>query len=593
MEKYQILNNNSNDKVDKYVFKIEEIELNNGQTFVPKKLNIIVGANNVGKSRFLKDIEEMLTNNNAAEIKNVVIKKMKYLLPRNNQDFWLDYNLDDKILKSFDGFFMKSYYGVKNLNSEQSLASSFTFYPQIINGYELLKYLTKEKNIDVKKIEENNKKFISIFGKLFVFYLGTEEKLMLCKKQTNFGVYDRNTNFLSTIRNNTDALKKLSVHTLKMFNKDIILDNSTMGAQLAFRVGNDFSYYRNIQKNNMNMEKQLANENLLDDEGDGLKSFVSTFMALSDDEKSIFLIDEPESFLHPPLARKMGEIIAKFANKDKQIFISTHSEDILNGIISKAKIPDLNIIRINKDKNLNSMKIIDKEDIQKIVNEPLLIASDIFKGIFCEKVYITESFSDTMLYQKIKSKVDEFSSYYFVNTQGKDSIGKVTQFYDKLGVDNTAIFDFDYFRNLNTIKATLYKKIGNCCDYDKVIIFSRRLKDYIEKSAQKKVKNLDISSDEKKKQINLEKQKMYHEEGINCITSDDELKQDGEKVINILRNNNIIVLKNGCLETTLKDLKIEFSNNKKDWLKRAIDAVENESIDTIENSDIYKYLFNK
>lgn len=43
-----------------YNFRINEILTNNGEKITPKKVNLIIGPNNCGKSQFLKDIKLLL-----------------------------------------------------------------------------------------------------------------------------------------------------------------------------------------------------------------------------------------------------------------------------------------------------------------------------------------------------------------------------------------------------------------------------------------------------------------------------------------------------------------------------------------------------
>ena len=40
----------------KYQYKIQSIELENGNSFEPGRINVLVGANNCGKTQLLKDI---------------------------------------------------------------------------------------------------------------------------------------------------------------------------------------------------------------------------------------------------------------------------------------------------------------------------------------------------------------------------------------------------------------------------------------------------------------------------------------------------------------------------------------------------------
>ena len=72
-------------------------------------------------------------------------------------------------------------------------------------------------------------------------------------------------------------------------------------------------------------EKVLETYKQVQDQGDGIKSFTGILLYLMLDYYSIFLIDEPESFLHPPQANIMGRIIGETLSDNQQAFISTHT----------------------------------------------------------------------------------------------------------------------------------------------------------------------------------------------------------------------------------------------------------------------------
>lgn len=75
----------------KYQYKIQSIELENGNSFEPGRINVLVGANNCGKTQLLKDIFGHITGNEVGivakkidsncpisweEIKNLIICKL-------------------------------------------------------------------------------------------------------------------------------------------------------------------------------------------------------------------------------------------------------------------------------------------------------------------------------------------------------------------------------------------------------------------------------------------------------------------------------------------------------------------------------------
>ncbi len=178
-----------------------------------------------------------------------------------------------------------------------------------------------------------------------------------------------------------------------------------------FRVGENFDYIRSAANYSEDVALKLFSESMLDDQGDGLKSFVSTFLSLNHKEQDILLLDEPEAFLHPPLARRLGEMIGDFQNEDRIIFVATHSVEVLKGILTKNQ--DVNVIRINRSENgKNEIMQLDREILNSILQNPLLRVSRVLEGIFCEKVIITEAEADELVYQELSEKIIPESGYF-------------------------------------------------------------------------------------------------------------------------------------------------------------------------------------
>ena len=111
-----------------YNFKINQIEVNgaNGKEIItPKKINIIVGPNNSGKSRFLKELRDYMSG----ETKNIkIINNIDYPYPENFTSFNETYNINDKITKDKSGNSILKLYSNrpnKNLSSLSSMEDFF------------------------------------------------------------------------------------------------------------------------------------------------------------------------------------------------------------------------------------------------------------------------------------------------------------------------------------------------------------------------------------------------------------------------------------------------------------------------------------
>ena len=484
-----------------YNFRIKSIETKDKTIINPKKINIIIGPNNSGKSQFLKDIRNILSGNNNSNCQNLIIKKMKYVLPNNKEEFIERYRINSRVFKHADNqWLIRNYSGITNNGIEMNNSINAYLdngnisiiedwmnelereirdinhvisrddkiildgnYPSdaVVHHKSYVEYTKNgeiirdsigetsgpfyEQNIDSENV------FINNYGRLFFNYLGTEEKLLMCKKQKKYGIQDYNTNFLSEVQFNLKLIDELSRYTKEMFNKDIYLDRYSWGENLLFRVGDDFDFIRQSSRNDNEKEIKLSEYNMLDNEGDGLKSFVTNYLALHMNDKNILLLDEPESFLHPPLAKQLGEIIANSACDNKQIFLSTHSVDLLKGILNINS--DVNIIRITRDNDINHFNILDKEKLEEIIMNPMLASSNVLNGLFCEKVFICEAESDEQFYQYLHDRVNQYDSAFFTHGKNKQTLKDIAKSYNELGIQNYRIYDFDILKDEDFNKA--------------------------------------------------------------------------------------------------------------------------------------------
>lgn len=596
-----------------YQFKIKQIITNDGTVVIPKMVNLIIGPNSAGKSQFLKDIKNTFQQEMGNFVPKIVISKMNYELPHEKEEFIERYSLKERIFKSqHDQIYIRNYSGLSRLNfemdsnlnsyldgnnifipfnwedelerqissfnqtnqspyseilshgnfSENAVICHETYVEDIVNGEKVRTSLgicgENLNNSEYDSIQD----FIRIYGELFFNYLGTEEKLLICKRQKRYGYQDQNTNFLSEIQHQSNVLKQLSFYTKKMFHSDLYLDRYSYGDKILFRVGDDFDFIRHAKKENNEVERLLSQYKMLDMDGDGLKSFVANFLALHMNDKNILLLDEADSHLHPPLAKQLGEIVGQTANPNRQIFASTHEVDFLKGILDTCL--DVNIIRITNNGKLNSVSQLEQEYLFSILKNPLLASSHILNGLFCEKVYICEAESDEQVYLSLHNKVSLSDSALFVHGKNKQTLKDIANVYQKLKVPCYRIYDFDLL-----------------LDED----FNRALTGFVEEKEKK-------SYIELRKKINLAitKKEDYHTKGVRAI-QDKTLQKDVLNMLNSLKKKGIIIWKNGCLETTLEDQNIPFTKNKNKWFEDALYYIMDCSASRIKKSEIYRYLY--
>src|SRR5580698_1853661 len=241
--------------------------------------------------------------------------------------------------------------------------------------------------------------------------------------------------------------KRMSGYFRQAFGEELIvfrLGGSTwpllVGARPAVQAGEDrvSATYNERLKNNTTP---------LSEQGDGMRSFASVILhMLAPDTPSILLLDEPEAFLHPPQARLLGEFIAKERPARAQLFIATHSPDVLQGLLNAA--PDqLRVIRLQRDGQVNRVKELDKAHARELNADPVMKFTSVLSGIFHQRVVICESDADCMFYSAILDipsvRGPQIPDVLFVHAGGKHRMAALAEALRALDVHVDVVADFD------------------------------------------------------------------------------------------------------------------------------------------------------
>lgn len=400
---------NSNETIEQkpQVF-IKNITFNDNTqlTLNPNSIIVFTGANNSGKSQVLKDIEDYLRDSQTIPI---VIKKIEF-----------DYR--GEITETI---FLKNHF-YSNRQGEYSLLNS-------------LNYISKD-----TLQQWWNMRYLQILHTLFVKRLSTEIRL------TSSNALERNNqpekHPIFKLNNNESLAQTLSNYFRQAFGVDLILNRNEMQTiplhigqapdKTAFTIDRQDDYYNQV--------KMLPK---LQEQGDGMRSFASILLDTFTSDHTITLIDEPEAFLHPPQARILGKMLAKNNPDNRQLLISTHSEDFLQGLID-ANNDNVTIIRIDRENNINRMSVLRNDEIKKLWSNPILRYSNILSGLFHEKVVVCESDYDCLFYQAIINAVYEHKKeiapdILFTHCGGKTRIKDVVSALKAVNVPVVAICDFD------------------------------------------------------------------------------------------------------------------------------------------------------
>ncbi len=211
------------------------------------------------------------------------------------------------------------------------------------------------------------------------------------------------------------------------------------------------------------VEALQASNVMLEAQGDGMRSFAAVILnILAAGSHSIQFLDEPEAFLHPPQARLLGRYIAENRPGSSQLFISTHSTDVLDGLLEGGS-DKVRIVRLRREGDVNHIKELSKEQTKEVAKDTLARFSRVFDGIFFEHVVICEADADCMFYQSILNlpsiSGDRRPDVLFVHSAGKHRMAKLADTLRSLDVPVSVIADIDLLNDERTFK-NLFQKLG-------------------------------------------------------------------------------------------------------------------------------------
>jgi ABC-type cobalamin/Fe3+-siderophores transport system ATPase subunit len=195
-----------------------------------------------------------------------------------------------------------------------------------------------------------------------------------------------------------------------------------------------------------------ASAQLIDHASDGVKAFTGIVTEVMAGDPKVVLVDEPEAFLHPSLASKLGYEVSRAAlSADKRVFVSTHSPTFVMGCIQSGA--PVNIIRLTYRGGVATSRVLQSSDILELMRNPLLRSTGVLSGLFYEFVVVTESDADRAFYQEINERLLRFKPEWgipnclFINAQNKQTVQTILRPLRQLGIPAAGIVDVDVLKD--------------------------------------------------------------------------------------------------------------------------------------------------
>lgn len=411
---------------------ISKIEFSDGTILEFEKDDIIVfvGPNNAGKSASLKEASTLLKakSNKGKVLKDITIEK-------EGDEIELFALLDKSATKNYNNPGQILYQGM-----------GFTIWES-----------------SVKNIFSNYTNGLGNLASLFANILTTEQRIQAANPATNIKLTTEAIQHPIHYLQKYDTLElRFSDYFRQAFGTDLIVHRNA-GVEVPLYIGEKPVPKLGEDRVSSTYLLELEKLDLLHEQGDGMRSFVGVLLNAFISNHSILFIDEPEAFLHPPQARLLGKMLAKDLPSARQLFLATHSEDFLKGLLD-ANTNKLKIIRIQRDGSINRVSTLTSSDINSIWNDSLLRHSNVLNGLFHPKVVICESDSDCRFFSAVLSaQFDNTGSIapdiLFIHCGGKHRIPTAIKALKKLNVPIKVVSDFDVLNDTKPLKE-IFEDLG-------------------------------------------------------------------------------------------------------------------------------------
>ncbi|WP_374628604.1 ATP-dependent endonuclease [Pannonibacter indicus] len=517
---------------------------------LPPSVTIFLGPNNSGKSQALKDI--LHAAQTWANPQKKVISEINYepVPEQAAQEF-----LESHQTKPIPG---------QNIYPGQKLIQ----FNEEIHSINVNNFIKSFQNPNIKdQISQEN---FSIFIRGNTLYIDGTSRINLLAPQSR-GDLKHPRSLLARIFRDDEKRKIM---------RDIIFESTQL--YLALDVSNGDQIQVRFGKTPPLDERSLGEENLhymesslsVEEVSDGVKAFSGIIINIHASKKRIILIDEPEAFLHPSLAFKLGKEISKGAmDEKKHIFAATHSAHFLMGAISSGAT--VNIIRLTYKNGTGTARLLPNAELRNLMNDPLLRSVGVLEGLFHESVIVGEADADRAFYQEINERLlaknDPRGAPHaqFLNAQNKQTIPRIIGILRRLGIPAAAVVDIDVLKDGGKVWAS-YLEAAHIPEAEHQSYSTRRIS----------ILNLlqDSSADFKK------------DGGINTLKDQD--LEAAKNLLQDLQKYGIFVVPNGELESWLSNLDI--CRTKSQWLQNIFSRMgsnpSSESYVTPTDGDVWDFI---
>ena len=285
-------------------------------------------------------------------------------------------------------------------------------------------------------------------GRVFARFIEADERLSAIKERTRINrSEEKPIHPLQALDFDPDRERDTSNTFNNIFGQHLMLDRGA-GSVVNLHVGTRPDPAAYGGEYSPEYASEVRKQPDISTEGDGLKAAAGLFLNILAIPKSIYLIDEPDVYLHPPQAYATAREMVNISN-GKQLFMATHNAHFVRGLLD-TNSERVVLVRLDRSTDIQSVKVIDPEVFRGIDADPLVRFSNLLEAIFFPTSIICENEADCLFYRNLCRVIDPAGNdneVFWLSAHGKQNIKKFASLLRQLGLAVISLPDLDIINN--------------------------------------------------------------------------------------------------------------------------------------------------